>query len=137
MTPQAFLYSFLTGLFFGIWPLISRQAQLSTTWTTVTITVGTGIVVVINLFQELSLPSTKSLAIGLVAGIVSGFGLLTYGKLIANSSRWDMSLTIPISLIITPMVIIIGGYLFYNETLTIPKVVGGILGVIAIYLMCK
>lgn len=137
MTAQALFYSIITGIFFGIWPLISRTAGLSTVWTAVTITTGTAIVVTCGVTKELQLPPTKSLLIGILAGLFSGFGLLTYGKLISNSSQWDMSITVPISLIITPMVIILGGWFFFHETITPTKVIGGSLGLVAIYLMCK
>ena len=134
MTIQALLYSISTGVCFGVWPLISRMAGLSTMWTAMTITVGTAIIVVFGITQELQLPPTKNLFIGIIAGLFSGLGLLTYGKLISNSNQWAMSVTIPISLIITPIVIIAGGWFFFNETITPTKVLGSIFG---IYLMCK
>lgn len=137
MTIQAMLYSVSTGFFFGLWPLIARMANLSTIWLSMMITIGTAVVVAVGITQEPNLPDIKSLLIGLMAGIVAGFGLLTYGKLITNSAQWDMSVTIPVSLVITPMVIVLGGFLFFNENLTIAKSCGGILGMIAIYLMCK
>lgn len=137
MTLQAFLYSALTGLFFGVWPLISRLAKLSTAWTSLTVTIGTAVIVFVSVSQELHLPPTKNIFIGLLAGLISGLGLLTYGKLISNSNTWDMSITIPISLIITPMVIVLGGWLFFGDQMTTTKGAGGILGIIAIYLMCK
>lgn len=137
MTTQALFYSIITGVFFGIWPLISRTTGLSTMWKALTITVGTAIVVAFGIIKELQLPPTKSLLVGILAGLVSGFGLLTYGKLISNSNQWDMSITIPISLIITPMVIILGGWFFFHETITPTKALGGSLGLVAIYLMCK
>ncbi|MGW8185545.1 MAG: EamA family transporter [Candidatus Moraniibacteriota bacterium] len=137
MTFQAFLYSVLTGLSFGIWPLISRVAGLSTIWTSITITIGTAVVVSFCISQEPHLPPAKNLMLGLSAGLLSGVGLLTYGKLISNSNVWNMSITIPISLIITPMVIILGGWLFFGDQMTTTKGLGGILGIVAIYMMCK
>lgn len=137
MTFQAFLYSVLTGLSFGIWPLVSRVAKLSTIWTSITITIGTAIVVSLCVSQEFYLPPLRNLLLGLAAGLISGMGLLTYGKLISNSAVWNMSITIPISLIITPMVIILGGWLFFGDNITVTKGAGGILGIIAIYMMCK
>lgn len=137
MTSQAFLYSFLTGLFFGVWPLISRVANLSTIWTSLTVTIGTAIVVCIGVSQELHLPPIRSISLGVVAGIVAGMGLLAYGKLISNSNVWNMSITIPISLVITPMVLIFGSWLFFGDQITLTKGIGGLLGILAIYLMCK
>lgn len=137
MTTQALFYSIITGVFFGIWPLISRTTGLSTMWTAMTVTVGTAIIVICGITKELQLPPTRSLLIGTFAGLVSGLGLLTYGKLISNSQQWDMSITIPISLIVTPMVIIFGGWFFFHETITPTKAIGSGLGLIAIYLMCK
>lgn len=137
MTFQAFFYSIITGLFFGIWPLISRVAGLSAIWTSLTITIGTAVIVAISISQELQFPPLKNVLLGLLAGLISGMGLLTYGKLISNSNVWNISITIPISLVITPMVIILGGWLFFGDNMTLTKGFGGILGMIAIYMMCK
>lgn len=134
---SALFYSVLTGLLFGAWPLISRKSGLSPIWTSATVTVGTALVIFLSIMTNNEQPPIKSLSIGAIAGIVAGLGLLTYSTLIGRSGEWDMSVTIPISLVITPMVIIAGGYLFYNDPLTFNKGAGGVLGIIAIYLMCK
>ncbi len=137
MTIQAFFHSVLTGVFFGFWPLIIRGTNISPIWTAATITIGSAIVISpILLIQNTAAPSVRSIVIGVIAGVINGLGLIEYGKLL-TTPEWKVTITVPIALVVTPIILIVGGWLFFHESITPSKTCGSILGILAIYLMCK
>ena len=137
MTIQAFLHSVLTGVLFGIWPLIVRGTSLSPIWTATTITIGSAFIIFpFLMIQNTTMPSIRSIVIGVIAGVISGLGLIEYGKLL-TTPEWNVTVTVPIALVVTPIVLVVGGWLFFHENITPTKACGSILGIFAIYLMCK
>ena len=137
MTNQAFLHSVLTGLLFGIWPLIIRATNISPMWTAATITIGSVIMIIpAILLYEPHVPTAKTLLVGIIAGVISGLGLIEYGKLL-TTPEWKVTVTVPIALVVTPIVLVVGGWMFFHESITPTKACGSMLGILAIYLMCK
>ena len=113
-----FWLTFLSGVFFGVWPLVMRASGL----------VG------ISVFKGTAFPSLNGLLIGLAAGLLNGFGVLAYGKLI-GMPEVEMSKIVPLLVVLIAAVGVLGGYFFYGEPFTLRKIIGIIAVIIAAFLL--
>jgi len=117
------LLAVLAGTFFGLWPLIMRVSGLNADW--IPIIVGIGIFVAGLLVMPDIRDNSEILykiLIGLLAGFVSGLGIVFLGKILADKSA---SLYLIIVMIVTQMVInTIGASAFFSETITLKRALG-------------
>ena len=132
---EAIMYSGIAALFFGMWPLVMRFAQLSPAWINFIVVAGSFPVVIIGLLGNNSFPSRQAMALGIFAGILNGVGILAYGKLIGGD--WDISKTLLIALALMPLVVAVGSKILFNEEFTINKTIGLFLAMAAIFFLNK
>lgn len=126
----------LSGLFFGVWPVMMRASGLGAVWILLFLFLGSGIVGTLAVLKA-GLPSLAPIAvlIGLAAGIINGVGALTYGKLIEMQSA-EMTKFIPLSVVLIMGVGVVGAYFFLGEELfTMRKIFGIIAAIVAVILL--
>lgn len=128
-----FWLTFLSGLFFGAWPLVMRASGLATAWVVMILALGTGLVG-ISVFKGTASPSLNGLLIGLAAGLLNGMGSLAYGKLLGMPEA-EMSKIVPLLVVLIGAVGVFGGYFFYGEPFTLRKIIGIITVIIAALLL--
>jgi drug/metabolite transporter (DMT)-like permease len=131
------LFSILTALCLGGWPLIARFSKLPSIWVTVMVAIGTVTVALFAFFTKTS--SSESLpitfiAIGLLAGIVNGLGIFFYGKLIGTSG-WEISRIVPMTFALMVLVAGLGGSLVFGEPITFRKLIGLLTVIISVFLL--
>lgn len=128
-----FWLTFLSGVFFGVWPLVMRASGLGAAWVAIMLALGSGLVG-ISVFKGTAFPSLNGLLIGLAAGLLNGFGVLAYGKLI-GMPEVEMSKIVPLLVVLIGAVGVLGGYFFYGEPFTLRKIIGIIAVIIAAFLL--
>ena len=131
------LLSIFAAIGFGGWPLIARLSQASSLWINVVLTVTTGLFVSLALAKDLvaqTRPSLSALGLLALAGAINAIGFLAYGKVIGNP-EWEISQFLPLVVITMTLVTGLGGILFFGEVLTVKKVLGLALALVAAWLL--
>ena len=135
------LWAVLSGLGYGLWPLLTKSITgIHWLWLSIGVNLGTlFIIAVATTFvseKARTVPPSFGLISALSAGIINGLAFLAYIQ-IASSSGGEASRYLPISAIVVATVPIVGGLWLFQETLTVSKIVGSILGLIAIWLLTR
>lgn len=134
----------IAGMAFGAWPLITRGSKLHFLPAGLGLQLGT--VLMFGLFivvmrDQLDLGAMfssgdggKLALLALLAGLVNGVGQLAMQKLVASPTT-SISVFAPATLTVMAVVYAIGGWLAYNEPMTIRKVVGMATAMITFWLL--
>ena len=135
MFNNVLVLAFIAGLCFGGWPIIVRATTLSTNWIAVSISFG-ALIVVIGVMMKTGtiMPSVKNLLIGLMAGIINGFGFLVYAKLIGTKSI-QLSVALPLVAVTLVIFVALAGILIYKEPITFKKLIGLMGAITAVILL--
>jgi drug/metabolite transporter (DMT)-like permease len=135
---EALLYSIGVGLFWGASTLIARYSGAGPYMMAILISIG-GLITMLPLIpgQDFAATGGKAIAIGVVAGIVNGLGLLAFYKLVggANEGLWELSRVIPIAMVLVPIVVTVGARFVFAEPFTPTKLVGIALACAAIWFL--
>lgn len=120
------------ALFFSAWPIIAKYANLDPGWVALILAIGTALVG----FTQVSktMPTTAQILIVLLAGLLNGIGTLFYAKLL-NTQGVDISRFIPLTIGLVAVITLVLGSILLKEPLTLKKVSGVLLVVIAVYLL--
>jgi len=126
----------ITAIGFGGWPLIVRNAGLSTIWLAILVSLGSFLAVMAGspTFNFGGTPSSRALMIGLFAGLLNGTAFLTYSKLIV-SQEWNLSVYIPMVVGMMLLIPVIGGVTIFAEPITPSKTAGVIAILVGIWLL--
>ncbi len=122
----------IAALFFSAWPIIAKFSNLGVGWLSLVIATGTGLIALTQVNHEV--PLIRQLLIGIAAGLVNGIGTLAYAKLL-NTKGVDVSKFIPLILGLIVVFTVVAGIFLFKEPLSIKKVTGVLLVVIAIFLL--
>tara|TARA_Y100000031_G_scaffold157148_1_gene216766 strand:+ start:5790 stop:6227 length:438 start_codon:yes stop_codon:yes gene_type:complete len=133
----------LVALCWGGYPLILRLAGGTGHLGSLILVLASLIPVVLSVWYQsatgalqigFSNMSASTLVILTISGIVMGAGLVTFNYVV-GSPLVDISTSVPIIDILMLVVTVVGGILFFMEVLTLQKVLGILLGIVAIYLL--
>lgn len=119
------VFAFLAAFGFAAWPLMLRGANLSGIWVAILATIGAVPIVLLGYKLDPNVPAFKSILWGLLAGVINGFAMLAYSRLVAWKGV-DLSSIMPLVLVITPLVIVLGGFFIYGEQIFAAKKLAGI-----------
>lgn len=134
----------IAGTAFGAWPLITRGSKLHFLPAGLGLQLGT--VLMFGLFMvtmrgQLDLGAAfnfgnggKLALLALLAGLVNGAGQLAMQKLVASPTA-SISVFAPATLTVMAVVYAIGGWLAYNEPMTLKKVAGLITAIVTLWLL--
>ena len=122
----------IAALFFSAWPIIAKFSNLGFGWLSLVIAIGTGLIALTQVNHEV--PIARQLLIGFAAGLVNGIGTLAYARLLSTKGV-DVSKFIPLTLGLIAVFTVIAGVLLFKEPLSIKKVAGVFLVVVAIFLL--
>jgi len=139
-TFQAILLCSIGALGWGMSPLLGRASGLTAMVMAVLVGAGTfAAVLPVAAFQNYSDASTKALTLAFAAGVANGVGIIVLYLLVSGSTKglWEVSRVVPVLFVLTPVVIVLGAWLFYGEKLTYEKLAGLALAVGAIWLLNK
>ncbi len=125
----------ITAIGFGGWPLMTRLSSASPLSTSIAVLVGTLVTLVVASLGMSVSASPRTLIIPILAGILNGIGFIAY--VLLNMNKQWAPMFVPISLILMIFVITIGGVIFYGDRLSLFKIVGTILALVAVWLMTK
>jgi drug/metabolite transporter (DMT)-like permease len=135
---EALSYSLAVGIFWGASTLIARYSGAGPYMMAILISIG-GMITMLPLLPSQSFAATgsRSVAIGIGAGIINGLGLLAFYKLVggANDGLWELSRVIPIAMVLVPIVITVGARVVFDEPFTPTKLVGIALACAAIWFL--
>lgn len=138
------LAAILAAVFFGSASLVARSAPMS--YVSLSLLVGGGTAftaLILAVMQKGGLDDTiNHLIVGngpmvVLAGLLNGVGLILFYRLIeqAQTGVAEMGRMIPMVLAIMPLVIVLGGVVFYKETISVSKVLGTILILSGVYVI--
>ena len=132
------LFTIITALGFGGWPLVARYAGLPPITTSLVVSGSTFLFVLAAalspMFKLDSAPSGL-LMLGLLAGAINGIGFIAYTFLVSNQ-QWA-SVYIPITLTLMIAIIALGGVIFFQDSVSLNKVLGWTFAAIGIWLLTK
>lgn len=129
------IYSLVSSLCFGLWPVVARYAKLSPAWLTAMVSIATLFTALsIVATREREIPLAQSLLIALVVGIMNGVGTVSYAKLIGWGSV-DGTRLVCVTATVTPVVMVLASVLFFRDRLSSLNIVGVCVAVIGIFLM--
>lgn len=100
-----------------------------------------GIIIVIPLtyvqFNNVLSSSPKALSLGLTAGVINAVGVIAWYKLVAGSNEglWELSSVLPIAIVLLAVMLVLGGKVFFEESLTLSRLFGLILATGAIWFL--
>ncbi len=137
MNNSALLAVLITALGFGLWPLVARFAALSPIATALFASAGSFVVIVAGMRLPMftyGQTSGGAVLICLVGGILNGIGFLAYSYIISNR-EWNLSLYIPVVVVLMSVITVIGGMVLFHEPVTAQKVVGILLAIAAIWVL--
>ncbi len=133
---MAWIFSFLTALGFGGWPLVVRESSASPLATSIFVLIGTLVPLLVLTFSGMEIStSARSLIRPLLAGMLNGAGFIAY-ILLCMKKEWAPTF-VPISLVLMVLVVTIGGAIFYGDKLDAGKISGIILSLAAVWLLAK
>ena len=124
---SATLLCLVVGLFWASAPLLGRLSSVNAMMMTVLIASGTLVATLPVAFsQNYAAAGSRALMFGILGGIVNGIGLLAFYRLVAGSNEglWEISRVLPISFVLVPIGLTIGARVFFNEAITIDKLIG-------------
>lgn len=128
----------LSGVFFGSWPLIMRTTNFHYVIGAFLLQIGS-IAVFLPLFKnhfDIRSFLAPAIFIGLMAGVMNGFGQLAYQKLI-TMKEVEIS-RFAIIVVITQIILtFIAGRIFFGEALTAKKILALIMSVIVVKLLME
>jgi len=130
----------IAGIFFGMAPLVGRLSSVNAMMMAVLVAVGTlAATIPVAFSQNYATVGWLYLCWGLLGGLINGIGLLAYYKLVAgaNSGLWNVSTVLPITAVIMPVVIVIGGCIIFKEPMTTNRIIGLVLAGLAIFFLNK
>jgi len=132
-------YLVVTSIGFGFWPLIAKSSNLPPLWIAVSVAIGTLLVVSAPMSWSFTVPVKKFLIIGLIAGVVNGFGHIAFAKILAavNSGLLEGSMAFPVIMISALVIQTVGAIVFFREGVSLTKISGVVLGVVAVYLLSR
>lgn len=117
----------IVGLAWSSAPLLGRLSSVNAMMMTILIAFGTLVTTLPVAFsQNYAAAGSKSLSIGLIAGIVNGIGLIAFYRLVAGSNQglWEASKVLPIATILMLIGITLGSRIFFGEPITTQKLIG-------------
>lgn len=136
MFQNPFFLSLVAALGFGGWPLIARAVGIPPFGIAVILSIGTvaAVTAVGPMMFTWSAVSRKMIYVGLIAGVINGISFLAYSKLIANT-EWDISVYIPLVITLMLLIPVIGGPIFFGESISLNKALGVTSILIGVYLI--
>ncbi len=135
MNSSALLAVLITALGFGLWPLIARFAALSPIATALYASIGTVVVIAFGMRLPMftyGQTSGGTILLCLLGGLLNGIGFLAYSFIISNRD-WNLSLYIPIVVVLMSVMTVVGGMILFHEAVTAQKVIGILLAIAAIW----
>ena len=134
MLQNPFFLSFVIAIGLGGWPLAARAAGIPPFGIAVILSIGTvaAVTAVGPMMFTWDAVTKKMVYIGLLAGLINGVSFLAYSKLVSNPA-WDISLYVPLAIAMMLIVPVIGGPLFFGESMSPNKWLGIILILAGIY----
>jgi len=124
---NAILLCLIVGIAWSSTPLLARLSSVNAMMMTILIASGTLVATLPVMFsQNYAAAGSKALAIGLIAGVVNGIGLIAFYRLVAGSNEglWESSKVLPLSLILMLVGIAFGSRIFFGEAITPQKLIG-------------
>ena len=136
MFQNPFFLSLVAAIGFGGWPLAARAAGIPPFGIAVILSIGTvaAVTAVGPIMFTWDSVSRKMVYIGLLAGVINGVSFLAYSRLVSNPA-WDISVYVPLAIALMLIIPVIGGPLFFNESVTINKVLGVLAILVGVYLI--
>lgn len=138
MPKSSFLLCLVAGTFFGSWPLIMRSSGLNYVVAALALQLGSFIVFTPLLSGRANTTTILAVGVlvGLLAGIVNGFGQLSFQKLV---SLKDVEISRFTVIVVTLQIIIsvVGGYVIYHEPFTVRKTAGIVAAIVAVNLLVR
>jgi drug/metabolite transporter (DMT)-like permease len=134
----ALFFCVATGIFWGVATLVARYMSVSVWMMAILISAGQFLAMLpIMPGQSFTAAGTKTIAIGIGAGLINGLGLLAYYQLVAgaNQGLWELSRVAPIAMVLVPIVITIGARFMFDEPFSANKIAGIALACVAIWLL--
>lgn len=133
---QALMCVLLVSFLWGGWQLVARASGVSPMWVAVIVTLASVPVVIFasGVLTHADQPSIQGVLIVCAAGVMLGFGMLTYSKLVSTPS-WDLSTWVPIAAAGITAVTALGGIIFFGEAVSAKKAAGLILAALGIFLL--
>ncbi len=124
MFNNIFVLAFVAGLCFAGWPIVIRGTNLDTIWVAILISLGASVFAIcIAIGKKVAIPPTKELIIGIIAGLINGFGFLLYSKLITTKSV-QLSIALPLVAVTLVIFVAVAGFIIYKEPITLKKAIG-------------
>jgi len=135
---SATLLCLVSAVFWAAAPLIGRYSAVNP-WMMATLVAGGSFLVVLPIIflHNFALTDPRGIAIGLIAGVVNGIGLLAFYRLIAGSGQglWDISRIVPLVFVMVPIFTSIGAFLLFKEDVTPQRIIGLVLAAGAIWFL--
>ena len=133
---MAWIFTFLTAVGFGGWPLVVRESSAPPLTTSIFVLIGTLVPLLALIFSGMEISANaRSLIRPLLGGILNGAGFIAY-ILLCMKKEWVPTF-VPISLVLMILVVTIGGTIFYGDKLDAGKIVGMILSLVGVWLLAK
>ena len=131
-------FTIVTAMGFGGWPLIVRAYPVPPIVASLGVSIGT----LLFVSAAYGMPFFKfnsndlnltDIIFCVTAGFVNGIAFISYTWIVTNPS-WAESY-IPISLIFMIAFLALGGIVFFNDEISLRKIIGFCFGVISIYIL--
>ncbi len=120
-----YIYVIVIALAWGGYPLVARSSGVGGPVGALVLSLAALLPILLGAFWRASpvRPSAHAVTRLLVAGFMMGIGLLAFNAL-ANSRRWDSSVSIPIADTAMLMATVVGAMIFFAEPMTAKKLLG-------------
>lgn len=122
-------------------PFVATQAGVSAMMMAFMLSVGSTMVLMVATWATGSYVQANTLAWFwmLCAGILQGLALFGFYGILDGAAHklWDLSEWAPIILVVVPIGLSMGAVLFFQELVTLNKVIGTAFGCVAIYFLSK
>jgi uncharacterized membrane protein len=127
----------VVALGFGTWPLLSRASGIQNGWVM-------AIVMAVSALSSWAFhrpglaefPTNKALLWIVCAGLANGIGAVAYGRILLSPQAAAAGLP---AVALTAMIVVmsVGGFLFFKDTVTTSKLVGLAFAAVGCYLLAK
>ena len=118
---MAWIFTFITAVGFGGWPLVVRGSTAPPLTTSIFVLVGTLAPLLALTFSGMEISANaRSLVRPLLAGMLNGAGFIAY-ILLCMKKEWAPTF-VPVSLVLMVLVVTIGGTIFYGDKLDAGKI---------------